>query len=196
MKVIGLTGNIGSGKSTVARILAELGAEVVDADALARQARQELAGEICRAFPAACRNGLPDDRKLAEIVFADPDSRRKLESILHPRVRELIVRKITEARSAGPGLLIVEAPLLYETGWNPGYDGVLVITAPDEARYRRVKRRSGLSKAEFYRRDAAQLPQYEKARQADWVINNGGTAAELRSRVRRWWREVSDASDA
>ncbi len=195
MKVIGLTGSIGSGKSTVARLLAELGAEVIDADALARQARRERAAEICRTFPDACREGRLDDQELAAIVFADPKALRKLEGIVHPRVRELILDKVRAARKRGDGLLIVEAPLLYETGWDPGYDGVLVVTAPDEVRYRRVKKRSGLTRTEFYRRDAAQLPQHEKARRADWVIYNGGRTAELRTEVRRWFEEVSGAAD-
>ena len=196
MKVIGLTGSIGSGKSTVARMLAELGAEVVNADELARQARRELADEICRAFPDACSGGLPDDRKLAAVIFADPQARRRLEGIIHPRVRKLIAGRVRRARRRGPGLLVVEAPLLFETGWNPGYDGVLVVTAPDEVRYRRVKKRSGLSRAEFYRRDAAQLPQHEKARRASWVIYNGGSTAELRAKVRRRFGEVSSEADA
>jgi len=196
VKVIGLTGSIGSGKSTVARMLAELGAEVVDADELARQERRELADEICRAFPDACNGGRPDDRKLAAVIFADPQARRKLEGIIHPRVRELIAGRARRARHSGPGLLVIEAPLLFETGWDPGYDGVLVVTAPDEVRYRRVKKRSGLSRAEFYRRDAAQLPQHEKARRASWVIYNGGSAAELRAKVRRWFEGVGSGADA
>jgi len=196
VKVIGLTGSIGSGKSSVARLLAACGAEVLDADELARQARRELAAEICRAFPRACREGRPDDRQLAQIVFSNEEALRKLERIVHPYVRRRISERVEEAREGGKGLLVVEAPLLFETGWNPGYDGVLVVTAPDEARYRRVKRRSGLSRSEFYRRDAAQLPQHEKAARADWVIYNGGSLAELRRRVRRWCREVKDEADS
>ena len=195
MKVIGLTGSIGSGKSSVARLLAACDAEVLDADELARQARRELAAEICRAFPLACREGRPNDRLLAQIVFSNEEALRKLERIIHPYVRRRISERIEQARAGGEGLLVVEAPLLFETGWNPGYDGVLVVTAPDEARYRRVKRRSGLSRSEFYRRDAAQLPQHEKAARADWVIYNGGSLAELRRRVRRWCREVMDEAN-
>ncbi len=193
--VIGLTGGIGSGKSSAARILASLGARVIDADELARRARRELSADICRAFPAACRNGEPDDRALAAEVFSNPHARRRLEEIIHPRVRELIAASVERARKSGAGMLVVEAPLLFETGWDPGYDGVLVITAPDEARYRRVRKRSGMTRAEFYRRDDAQLPQHEKARRADWVIYNGGSYRELERRVRRWYREVSGEAD-
>jgi len=190
VKVIGLTGSIGSGKSSVAHLLAECGARVIDADELARQARREKAVEICREFPEACPSGKPQSDLLAELVFSDEKALRRLEAVIHPYVRQRIAAEVARAHNAGPGLLVVEAPLLYETGWNPGYDGVLVVTAPDETRYRRVRQRSGLSRAEFYRRDRAQLPQHEKAAKANWVIFNGGGREELARKVRKWCEEV------
>jgi len=195
--VVGLTGSIGSGKSTVARLLEALGAEVVDADALARQVRREREREICRAFPEACPNGRLDDRALAARVFADPEALRRLEALVHPRVRELIRERVEAARAhGGRGLLVVEAPLLFETGWDPGYDGVLVVAAPDELRAARVRQRSGLDLEAFRRRDRAQLPQPEKIARADWVIWNDADLDTLKARVRRWYEEVVGETDA
>jgi len=195
--VVGLTGSIGSGKSTVARLLEALGAEVVDADALARQARREREREICRAFPEACTDGRLDDRALAAVVFADPEALRRLEELVHPRVRELIRERVEAARAReGRGLLVVEAPLLFETGWNPGYDGVLVVAAPDGLRAERVRQRSGLDLEAFRRRDRAQLPQSEKIARADWVIWNDADLDTLKARVRRWYEEVVGEADA
>jgi dephospho-CoA kinase len=195
VKVVGLTGSIGSGKSTVARMLAELGAEVVDADALARQARRAREREVCRAFPEACPEGRLDDRRLAEQVFADRAALRRLEALLHPWVRQRIQEAVDRAHASGPGLLVVEAPLLFETGWDPGYDGVLVVAAPDELRAERVRVRSGLDAEAFRRRNAAQLPQAEKVARADWVLWNDADLATLRERVRAWYEEVLRETD-
>jgi len=195
--VVGLTGSIGSGKSTVARLLEALGAEVVDADALARRARREREREICHAFPEACTDGRLDDRALATSVFADPAALRRLEALVHPRVRELIRERIEAARARrGRGLLVVEVPLLFETGWNPGYDGVLVVAAPDEIRAERVHQRSGLDLEAFRQRDRAQLPQSEKIARADWLIWNDADLDTLKARVRRWYEEVVGETDA
>ncbi|WP_456411900.1 dephospho-CoA kinase [Oceanithermus sp.] len=197
MHVVGLTGSIGSGKSTVARLLEALGAEVVEADALARQARREREQEICRAFPEACTDGRLDDRALAASVFADPAALRRLEALVHPRVRELIRERVEVARAReGEGLLVVEVPLLFETGWNPGYDGVLVVAAPDGLRVERVRQRSGLDLEAFRQRDQAQLPQSEKIARADWVIWNDTDLDTLKARVRRWYEEVVGETDA
>ncbi|GEM89348.1 dephospho-CoA kinase [Oceanithermus desulfurans] len=192
MKVVALTGNIGSGKTTVARELERLGAEVIYADELARQARAALAPEICRAFPDACVGGRPDDRRLARRVFADPEARRRLEGMIHPWVRRAVLERLERlAQSANPPeLVVLELPLLFETGWNPARDGVLVVAAPEALRARRVAERSGLSLDEFRARDAAQLPQEEKVRRADWVIVNDGDLDALRARVQRWYAEV------
>ena len=192
MKVVALTGNIGSGKTSVARELERLGAVVIYADELAREARAALAPEICAAFPDACVDGQPDDRRLAERVFHDEAARRRLEALIHPWVRERILQEVRslERRQPPPALVVLELPLLFETGWNPAADGVLVVAAPQPLRARRVARRSGLSEAEFRARDAAQLPQETKVDRADWVIVNDADLDTLRRRVRDWYREV------
>ncbi len=189
VKRIGLTGPIGGGKSTVAAILREAGVPVLDADRLAHEGLLARAAEVCRAFPEACPDGRPDRGRLAERVFRDPGARRRLEALIHPYVRERIAAELARLERAGAPLAVVEIPLLFETGWDRRLDGVLVVTAPAELRYRRLAGR-GLAEDEVRRREAAQLPPAEKARRADWVIENDGDLEALRRRVRAWLREV------
>ncbi len=192
MRRIGLTGSIGSGKSTVARMLERRGLPVIDADRLAREAAEAMQDEICHAFPEACRGGVLDRARLAEIVFRDPAARKHLERLIHPYVRRRMAEEVArlEQRPAPPPAVILEIPLLFEGGLERGLDGVLVVTAPDAVRMQRVQARSGLDPEAFRARDAAQMPQAEKARRADWVIENAGDLEALERAVEAWYREV------
>jgi len=196
MRVIGLTGSIGSGKSTVAQILRELGVTVLDADALAREGSERLREAICRRFPEACGTGQLDRRRLGQLVFADPEARRDLEAILHPYVRERMAEAVRQAQERGEPLIVQDIPLLFESGRERDFDGVLVVVAPTEVRRQRVQTRSGLSAEEFTARDASQMPQEEKARRATWVIWNDSDLASLRVRVQDWLEEVRDEARA
>ncbi len=189
VKRIGLTGPIGGGKSTVAAILRSAGVPVLDADRLAHEGLEALADQVCRSFPDACPGGVPDRRLLAEQVFADEAARRRLEGILHPYVRRRLFEAMEQLERAGAPLVVLEIPLLYETGWERSLDGVLVVTAPSPLRYARLAWR-GLSPEEVARREAAQLPVEEKVRRADWVIVNDADLKRLEERVRRWLEEV------
>ncbi|WP_027893025.1 dephospho-CoA kinase [Calidithermus chliarophilus] len=190
MQVIGLTGSIGSGKSTVAQILRELGVTVLDADAFAREGAGVLREAICRRFPEACAGGELDRRRLGQIVFADPEAKRDLEALLHPYVRARMAEATRQAEERGESLVVQDIPLLFETGRERDFAGVLAVLAPTELRRERVQARSGLSAAEFAARDANQLPQEEKARRATWVIWNDRDLAALRARVQGWLEEV------
>ncbi|WP_018465846.1 dephospho-CoA kinase [Calidithermus timidus] len=196
MRIIGLTGSIGSGKSTVARILRELGVTVLDADAFAREGSEVLREAICRRFPEACVAGELNRRRLGQLVFADPQARRDLEAILHPYVRQRMAEAAQQARERGESLIVQDIPLLFETGREGDFDGVLVVVAPTEARLRRVRARSGLSVEEFAARDASQVPQEEKLRRATWIIWNDSDLESLRARVRSWLEEVRDEARA
>jgi len=189
VKRIGLTGPIGGGKSTVAEILRGAGVPVLDADAIAHEGLFAEREVICAAFPEACEEGVPDRKKLAAVVFKNDAARKKLEAILHPYVRRQIAERLARLEREGAPLVVLEIPLLFETGWERDLDGVLVVTAPAELRYQRLWAR-GIAEAEARRREAAQLPPGEKVRRADWVIENAGSRAELREKVLRWLLEV------
>jgi dephospho-CoA kinase len=186
---VGITGSLGSGKSTVAALLRERGYPVLDADALAREGRVVLREEICRAFPEACREGALDERALARLVFSDEEKLQLLEGLLHPYVRRRLEEEMARLSEAWPGdgakapLLFLEIPLLFEVGWEKALDRTLVVAAPLEARLERVRLRSGLSREEALAREARQLPQEEKVRRADYVLWNTGDLDRLRRSV-------------
>ncbi|PZA07928.1 MULTISPECIES: dephospho-CoA kinase [unclassified Meiothermus] len=188
--IIGLTGSIGSGKSTVSALLRELGATVLDADLYAREAAEALKGEICAAFPEACAEGFLDRRRLGQRVFADPEAKGRLEALVHPYVRRRMAEETQQALEAGNWVVVHDIPLLFETGRAGDFAGVLVVAAPYELRLRRVMARSGLSPEEVRARDANQLPQEEKIRRATWVIWNDADLQTLRERVRNWYESL------
>lgn len=191
MRQIGLTGSIGSGKSTVAAMLRELGVPVLDADVFAREGAVVLRGEICATFPEVCTDAGIDRAALGRRVFGDEQARKRLEAILHPYVRQRMAQETEKALTAGAKIIVQDIPLLFETGREGLFDGVLLVVAPDEARMRRVEARNGLSEADFRSRDATQMPQQEKIAKATWVIRNDGDLEQLRSHVRNWYKEVA-----
>ena len=185
--IIGITGNIGSGKSTVAALLREMGYPVLDADLLAERARELKKAELKALFPEAFRGEELDRRRLAQVVFQDPQKLRALEALLHPEVRRLLAEELSRIEAP---LVFVEIPLLFEKGWEGRLDGVILVAAPLEERLRRVMARSGLSREEVLARDRAQMPEEEKRRRATWVLENRGSLEELRGQVRALLREV------
>lgn len=197
MITVGLTGNIGSGKSTVARLLKQLGAEVIDADALARQATSEAAvlKQIETAFGSAViKDGQLDRPAMAQLVFGDPAKRQTLNSIVHPWVRSEAARLAASYRAAGATVLVQDIPLLFESGLQADFDRVVVVTAPFDVRVQRVVQRSGLAADEVRRRDAAQLPLEEKAARADFTVDNSGSEEDLLEQVKQLWAELHKQS--
>jgi dephospho-CoA kinase len=182
---VGLTGGIGSGKSEVARIFEELGAYIVDTDDLAREAvapNSDGLLAVAHAWPNAVRGGTLDRAALAEVVFADPLARQRLNEIVHPFVRRLAVER--EANAA-PGQLIVHiVPLLFETGYVELVDRSVVVIAPDEERIARVVQRDHTDEAHVRARMAAQIDPQEARTRADYVIENDGNLQHLRERTR------------
>jgi dephospho-CoA kinase len=181
---VGLTGGIGSGKTEVAGILEQLGAFVIDTDELAREAvAPGSAGlaAIAARWPQAVRDGELDRTALAEIVFADPQARERLNAIVHPIVRALAVKQ--EERAA-PGQLIVHVvPLLFETGYADMVDRSILVTAPLEERIGRVMLRDGVDEAHVRARIAAQIDPEIARERADYVIANDGNRDRLRQRT-------------
>lgn len=195
MRRIGLTGGVGSGKSTVAALLRGLGAFVVDADEAARavvepgtEGLRRVAAEFGPRFLAG--EGL-DRRALAALVFSDPGARARLEAILHPLVRGWMADRLQEAAAHGTRLAVLEVPLLYETGLDAGLEGVIVVHVAPEVQLRRLTAGQGYTEAEARARVAAQMPIDEKARRARWLVDNSGSRARTRARVRRLWEEIA-----
>ncbi|BEH09046.1 MULTISPECIES: dephospho-CoA kinase [Geobacter] len=192
MNIVGLTGGIASGKSTVSRILERLGAVVIDADQLAREA--VMPGTSAhRSIVAAFGEGilLPDgsiDRKaLGSIIFADSSARKRLEAITHPAIRELAELRLAELRRSGVPVAVYMAALLIEAGATDRVDEVWVVYVDRETQVRRVMARDGLSRLEAEQRLAAQMPMEEKAARGQVVVDNNGTPEELERRVEEIW---------
>jgi dephospho-CoA kinase len=188
---VGLTGGIGSGKSEVARVLARLGAHVIDADQIAREVVQPgTAGfaEIAARWPQVIQDGTIDRAALGSIVFADPIEREALDAIIHPRVRrraEELEREIGEE-----GIAVHVVPLLFEGDYWKACDVTIAVTAPLETRIARVRARDGLGREEILRRIAAQIdPEVARAR-ATYVIVNDSDLKTLASRTRAVWESL------
>jgi dephospho-CoA kinase len=188
MLKLGLTGGIASGKSTVAAILRELGFPVLDADSISHKLMepgQAAHDEILQSFGAdlADSSGRIDRHKLAAIVFADPAKLAKLNSILHPRVDQIIFRQLDDWQKSGAHpAAFVEAALLIEAGMAARLDGLVVAWSTPEQQFERLRAR-GIGEIEARRRIAAQLPIEEKLKHATYKINCSGTLEETRSEV-------------
>lgn len=195
MHLIGLTGGIASGKSTVAAELTRHGATVIDADALAREVvepGQPALAEITARFgrDVITAEGQLDRAKLGSIVFADPDARRDLERITHPRVRDLMQRRIAAALAADADLIVAEVPLLFETRTEALYEGVMLVYAPADVQLARLTARDGIDEAAARQRLSAQMPIEEKRARATWVIDNSATVDSTREQISRWWNAL------
>jgi dephospho-CoA kinase len=182
---VGLTGGIGSGKSEVARIMEDLGAFMVDTDALAREAVAPGSDgllAIAREWPGTVRTGSLNRRALADIVFSDAAARGRLNEILHPFIRRLARERDRHAR---PNQLIVHVvPLLFETGYDGLVDKSILVVAPESDRIRRVVQRDRIEEAQVRARMATQIDPQEARKRADYVIENDGNLAHLRDRTR------------
>jgi dephospho-CoA kinase len=194
MLLVGLTGGIGSGKSTVARMLEERGAVVFDADVLAREAVEPGTpghdAVVERFGPNVLLPGGALDRDaLASIVFADPAARRDLEAIVHPEVRRLFAEGC-ERYEGTDTVVVFSAPLLVETGMHTAFDVLVVVSASVQEQMRRLLRDRGMSEAAIRTRIDAQLPLEEKAAVADVIVDNEGSPAELEAQVDRVWTEL------
>ena len=190
--LIGLTGNIATGKSTVAGMLAELGAEVIDADRVAHEvmrAGSPVHTQIVAAFGPEVlgADGEIDRRRLGEIVFADPAALARLEALVHPAVIAEVGRRI--AASSAP-VVVVEAIKLIESGMAEGCDSVWVTTCQPDQQIRRLTGGRKMSRAEARRRVQAQPPQEDKIARADVVIDTDGTLAQTRAQVQAAWEQL------
>ncbi|MCL5047116.1 MAG: dephospho-CoA kinase [Actinobacteria bacterium] len=195
MVVIGLTGGIASGKSTVSRILKELGAEIVDADLVAKEvvrpntdAWRELVSEFGRGIlnPDKTINR----RKLGNMVFPDKTALAKLNHITHPRILKRITERIAQARQAGIRVLVLDAPLLIESGTVSMADQVWVVAVDQETQLTRLMARDHFTFQEALNRLNSQMPLAEKIKYATVVIDNSGSLEETRARITGLWEKI------
>jgi len=200
MKVIGLTGGIGSGKSTVSRFLSELGAVVLDADKVGHEAYQPGTvawKEVVAAFGREIVG--PDEsidrKKLGAIVFGDPAALERLNGIMHPRMYDMMAVQIEEYRRQGVKVVVLEAAILLEAGWTSLVDEIWVTLASEPTVVRRVRERTDLPEEQIRSRIRSQLPNEERKKQASVVISNDGSLEELRAKVKELWEGLQHSSD-
>ncbi len=176
MIVIGLTGSIGMGKSTVGRQFALLGAKVASADAFVHQLMEQdkkLIAEVEKNFPSAIINQKIDRQKLGKVVFSDSEKRKILEHIIHPKVVELEEKFVRRQKLLGTKLLVLDIPLLFETVAEGRVDYTIVVTAPAFIQRQRVLKRKNMTQEKFEKIVASQMPDYEKRLRADFIIDTG-----------------------
>ncbi len=194
--VVGLTGGIGAGKSTVAAFLTELGAHVIDADRIGHEVYRpgsEGFTRLVEAFGSRVvgADGAIDRRALGALVFAEPAARARLNALVHPLIAAEVGRRIAAARAEGfDGPLVVEAAVLLEAGWRPLVDRVWAVSTRSEHAIARIMAARGLTREEVERRLDAQMSDAERRRHADLVIENDGSPAALRAAVEAAWRTL------
>ena len=193
MKVIGLTGGIGSGKSTVSRFLAELGAVILDADKVGHEALKpdtEIWRQVVATFgrQILTTGGDIDREQLGEMVFDNPESLVRLNRIMHPRMYEIVTARLDDYRRQGMDVVVLEAPLLIEVGWTFSVDEVWVTIASEATVLSRLEAQKGLSPQQALTRIHSQLSSEERIRHADVVIDTDCDLDELRARVGELWQ--------
>jgi dephospho-CoA kinase len=206
MKVIGLTGGIGSGKSTVSRFLAELGAVIIDADKVGHEAfkpHTEIWHEVVAAFGTGILkpNREIDRKKLGDIVFGNPGALARLNQIMHPPMYQLVKAQLEEYRRQGVKVVVLEVPLLIDVplllmkAGEPSLldevDEIWVTVAPEPTVVRRLKEKVGLSEPESLARIRSQLPSEERVKHADVVIDTDCRLGELREKVKEQWQRLA-----
>lgn len=200
MLLIGLTGNIGSGKSTVAQLLSERGATIVDADVLARRAVEQ--GTAAHAAiverwgtSVLAPDGSIDRAALRRIVFSDQQELEQLNAIVHPEVERMRAALVEQARSRGDRVVVCDVPLLFERRMTEAFDRIVLVDAPRPVRLDRLVRERGLKETEAMAMIVAQMPAELKRARADFVIDNVGTLTQLDQRVSEVWSSLLAAAE-
>ena len=192
MLVIGLTGSIGTGKSEAARQLEALGASIISADQVGHEAytpKTEAWDQVVVAFGDEIlqEDGGIDRRKLGALVFSDPGKLEKLNQIMHPLMARMVSDKIEALRDQEVGVVVVEAALLFEAGWDSLVEEVWVTDSPEKIVIERLKQRNGMSEEEARKRIYSQMDRTERLERSDYVIQNSGDMAELESAIKELW---------
>ena len=192
MMILGLTGSIGMGKSTTARLFAEEGVPVHDADAAVHALYEgEAAPLVEAAFPGTTRDGKVDRARLGQAVVGKPDAMKRLETIVHPLVAQARDRFLAKARAAGAPVVVLDIPLLFETGGEKLVDAVVVVSAASEIQRQRVMERPGMTAEKFEALLAKQTPDAEKRRRADYIVDSGQGIEPARDQVREILKKIA-----
>ena len=195
MKLVGLTGGVGSGKSTVAAMLRELGATVVDADeaahAVYEPGTQGFAAVVREFGEKFVSDGRIDRKRLGELVFKDADARQRLNAIVHPLVREWMAARTAEAAERGAGVVVQDVPLLFENGLERLFPVVVLVWVPREVQIDRLVSGRGFSRERASEVIAAQMPIDEKRARAQHVIDNSGATELTLAQVELLWEELA-----
>lgn len=194
MKIIGLTGGIATGKSTVAKILAQLGATIIDADQLSRDVvapKSPVLQQIATKFGSELiqEDGNLNRQQMRDLVFNDHVRRKQLEAILHPAIKDLALQKLAQARQSGAKVAVYMAPLLIEAGATDRVDEIWVVTADQEVQVQRLMERDSCSRQQATQIIAAQMPLTEKEGFGQVVINNSHSLAETTCQVHKAWQQ-------
>lgn len=186
MIIVGLTGSIGTGKSTTAGMFRDLGVAVHDADAVVHELyANEAVGPVGEAFPAAIASGTVDRKVLAAELAKSPDGFKRLERIIHPLVREREAAFLRAQRAAGAPLVVLDIPLLYETGGERRVDKVVVVSCSPDVQRQRVMARPGMTEEKFAMLLSRQMPDAEKRARADFVVNTDNGLDAAREQVKQ-----------
>ena len=192
MLVIGLTGSIGTGKSAAAGYLEALGASLISADQVGHEAytpNTEAWEQVVAAFGEEIlqEDGEIDRRKLGAVVFSDPAKLGQLNQIMHPRMARMVADKIELLRTQGVGVVVVEAALLFEAGWDSLVEEVWVTDSPEQIVVERLKQRNGMSEEEARKRISSQMDRAERLERSDVVIDNSGDMGGLKGAIKELW---------
>lgn len=192
MLLLGLTGSIGMGKSTTAKLFMEAGVPVHDADATVHLVYEgEAAPAVEAAFPGTTVNGKVDRQKLSAVVVHDPDAMKRLETIVHPMLRLHRQEFLDEAERSGAPVAVLDVPLLFETGGEAGVDAVVVVTTTPEVQRARILARDNMTPEKLDAILARQMPDAEKRRRADFVVDTSHGLDPVRQRIREILEEVA-----
>jgi dephospho-CoA kinase len=194
MIVIGLTGGIGTGKSEAARILQGLGAVIINADQVGHEAytpHSETWQEVVKAFGEGILqpSGEIDRRKLGGIVFSDPEQLARLNRIMHPRMAKIVAQRIKDLAEQDTSVVVVEAAILFEAGWDSLVDEVWSTDSPEDLVVQRLQARNGMSEEEATKRIGAQMPAEERRKRSDVVLDNSREVADLERTIQSLWND-------
>ena len=196
MLIIGLTGNIGCGKSSLSKIFMDKGIDVVDADIVSRQIfeDEELLQTVFEKFGPSIKNndGSLNRKALGNIVFNNDEKLIELNNITHPRIKDKIFNQIRNLEEQGKPIVILDGALLVETGYLDDIDKLIVVTCDEEIQIERIKKRDNCTKLEALSRIKSQMSQVEKVKYADYTIDNSGTIEELKNKAYKFMSYIKE----